>query len=296
MWKLFLLFTLAAAAPFSTAFSAKTTPDAVRGQKLIASAALFQAADEVVTTYDDDCRTPKRYFVLGETVCARAENFPVFPSEPRYRRFQWGRPDGYVAQEDDIANDPEYQYFKIPSSGPEAKVGTWIVKSMDENRDGYGIGSFVVRHREIPWVNLQVSKIAPNIVFAGDKVSHTVYVYSQGPDDAAQITLTEEVPSDMTFYYVRQVGGPEFKCTTPEKGGTGRTVCTVEGMKMEEKATFTFVYIVNQEARIGTPITGGSSAYSYRTEELDKIDNEFLYTAEVGDPNEPQEPPPGEEP
>lgn len=291
MWKLLLLFSLAAAVPFSTAFSANATPELTRGHELVAAAALFQAADETVTTYADDCRTPKRYFLLGEVVCARAENFPVYPSEPRYRRFQWGTPDGYVAQEDNIISDPEYQYFKIPSSGPEAKVGTWVVKSMDENRDGYGIGSFVVKSREIPWVNLQLSKIAPNYVYAGRKYKHEVYVYSHGPDDAVAVTLTEGIPTDMVFLDLVQTSGPAFKCSTPAYGSTdGTTVCQIEGMRMGEKATFTFVYAVNSYARIGTVITGSSNVIS-RTSELDKVDSESIYEAEVLDPTIPPEQP-----
>ncbi|HEX5709476.1 MAG TPA: hypothetical protein VFX96_19420 [Pyrinomonadaceae bacterium] len=295
MCKRYLLFTLVAAVLCSTVSFASPNPDAAPGPKLMAAAPLLYqvAGEEFVTTYDEDCRTPKRYFLQGETVCARAENFAIHPSEPRYRLFQWGSPDGGVAQEDDINNDPEYEYFKIP---PAAQVGTWIVKTTDSSRDGYGIGSFVVRSREIPWVNLQISKFAPEIVYPGKKYKHEVYVYSTGPDDAVFVTLTEDVPNDMIFLDMGQTSGPEFRCQTPPAGAReGKTVCEAQGMREGERATFTFVYAVDPEARIGTLISGKSDVFS-RTSELEKLDSQTHFESEVGDPNPPQEEPPGEEP
>lgn len=289
MCKRFLLFTLVAAVLCSTAATASPNPEAKRPARLLAAAPVFYqaAGEEFVTTYDDDCRTPKRFFRRGEVVCARAENFPMSPSD-RYRLFQWGSPDGYVAQEDGVNSDPEHRYFKIPT---DAQYGTWVVKTTDSSRDGYGIGSFVVRGYEIPWVNLQLSKYAPYLVYPGRKYKHEVYVYSMGPDDAVGVRLTEKTPNDMVFLYMEQTSGPEFRCTTPQSGGTGEIVCDAAGMKMDDRATFTIVYAVNSDARVGTVISGVSSVYS-RTAELDKTDSESYFDGEVGDPNpQPGEPP-----
>ncbi|HYN85220.1 MAG TPA: hypothetical protein VER32_08210 [Pyrinomonadaceae bacterium] len=292
MCKRFLLFTLVAAVLCSTVVSASPNPEAERPARLLAAAPVFFQAsgEEFVTTYDDDCRTPKTFFVQGEVVCARAESFPLSPSEPRYRLFQWGSPDGFVAQEDDINSDPEYRYFKIPF---DARVGTWVVKTTDSSRDGYGIGSFIVRSRELPWVNLQISKVAPDIVYAGRKYKHQVYVYSTGPDDAVGVRMTDQTPSDMIFIDLVQTSGPEFRCATPQYGGTGEIVCDSPGMKMGDRATFTIVYAVNSDTRIGTPIRGVTNVYS-RTAELDKVDSESGYEALVGDPDQTEREPPPE--
>jgi len=235
---------------------------------------------ETVNVCDEDCRTPKSVFVLGEVVCVRAENFPVFPSNWRERRLQWATPRGLVLQEDDVFSDPRYEYFKIPSSGTYAQVGTWTVKTINVDADGYAVGRFKVRSSLNYFANLELIKVAPKTFSPGSKVSHRVYVYNQGPDSATRITLTETIPNDMFFLGVRQASGPTAYCKTPASGEGGQIVCTFEQISTEDKVDIQFVYGVSDQLRDGHECSGTTEIWSY-TDETDKRNNVFSWEGNV---------------
>lgn len=252
---------------------------------LVASSPVETAAQtpEAVTIYADDCRTPKTVFLLGEVVCARAESFPIFPSMWRERRFQWAAPRGVVAQEDDIKSDPEYAYYKIPTTASFPLIGTWTVKTINVDSDGYAVGRFTVRHPLSVYANLELIKTAPTLVQAGTKVSHRVYIYNDGPDPAERVTLTETIPNDMFFLGVRQASGPLASCKTPASGEGGQIICTFSGLGIDDKVDLQFVYGVSDFLRDGWTLTGTSEVSSL-TEELDKRDNFYDYEGTIYTP------------
>lgn len=235
---------------------------------------------EAVSVYADDCRTPKTTFLLGDVVCVRAENFPVFPSNWRERRLQWATPRGLVAQEDDVYNDPRYEYFKIPSSGQYAQVGTWTVRTVNVDSDSYAVGRFTVRHALNYYADLQLVKVAPKTFSPGSKVSHRVYVHNQGPDSAGRVTLTETIPNDMVFLSVRQASGPVASCKTPAYGEGGIITCTFSEITTEDKVDIQFVYGVSDQLRDGHECLGSTEIWSY-TDETDKRNNVYSYEGAV---------------
>ena len=249
---------------------------------LVAFSPLNAAAQtpETVNVYDEDCRTPKSVFLLGEVVCVRAENFPVFPSNWRERRLQWATPRGEVVQEDDVFDDPRYEYFKIPYSGQYAQVGKWSVKTINVDADGYAIGRFTVRSSLSYFANLELVKVAPKTFSPGSKVSHRVYVYNQGPDSAARVTLTETIPNDMVFLSLRQYSGPAAYCKTPAYGEVGQITCTFSEITTEDKVELLFVYGVSDQLRDGHECVGTTDIWSY-TDETDKKNNVYTYEGNV---------------
>ena len=249
---------------------------------LVAFSPLNAAAQtpEAVNVYDEDCRTPKSVFLLGEVVCVRAENFPVFPSNWRERRLQWATPRGEVVQEDDVFNDPRYEYFKIPSSGQYARVGTWTVKTINVDSDGYAVGRFTVRSPLNYFANLELIKVAPKTFLPGSKVSHRIYVYNQGPDGAGRITLTETIPNDMFFLAFRQISGPQAFCKFPPSGEGGQIICEISEITTEDKLDLQFVYGVSDQLRDGDECSGRTEIWSL-TDETDKRNNIFSWEGNV---------------
>lgn len=264
-------------APLAWAFSATTTssPTVV----VAAAAAAFQSTDEYVTIYAGDCRTPQTVFNLGDTVCMTAGNFPLPLDSFNYRRLSWVAPDLTVADQVLFLSDPQTEYFTIPSSGELAQLGTWYATTINVHSGRRVNGKFYVRNPRRPTVDLSISITTPERVLPEAKVRYIVSLHNPGPDFAESVQLIDEVPSNMTFYALKQISGPDFECTTPAIGETGRSVCTTKGLKVDETAVFAVYYLVNRDIREGTVCTGESQTWS-NTIELRK-ENNFAKTETI---------------
>ncbi|HEV2883039.1 MAG TPA: hypothetical protein VGX24_17355 [Pyrinomonadaceae bacterium] len=247
--------------------------------------------DEFVTTYADDCVTPKSIFDPGEVVCVQAGNFPVQTDWGyRYRRFSWIAPDREVMDQTNIKADPQYDRFAIPSDG---SAGTWYVTTLDSESSRFANAKFIVRRPFTFTTNLAIFKDGPSTVFAGQRVEYALTVTNPGPDTAEGIEFTTEVPSNMIFVALKQADGPLFECKTPLRGETGRIYCSTKGMRLDESARFYAYYAVNPDVREGTICSAASQVSSY-TEELNKEDNFVVTETQVVLENPPEggEPPP----
>lgn len=237
------------------------------------AAAAFQGANEYVTTYAKDCKTPQIVFNLGDTVCMTAGNFPLPPSDNfQYRRLSWVAPDLTVVNQVLIQSDPQTEYFEIPTSGGLAQVGTWHATTINVHSGRRANGKFYVRNPRVSLVDLSIYKTAPESVLPGTRVRYNLSFHNPGPDFAEYVEFTDEVPSNMTFYALKQVSGPEFDCALPERGKTGRIVCATKGLQLDETAEFAVYYIVDSDLKEGT-VCNSVSYISSRIEELRKEDN-----------------------
>jgi uncharacterized repeat protein (TIGR01451 family) len=245
----------------------------------IATAAYEESAGEYVAVYAKDCRTPQTVFNLGDTVCMTAGNFPLPLESFNYRRLSWVAPDLSVASQVLFRNDPQTEYFEIPTSGELAQVGTWYATTIDVNSGRRVNGKFYVRNPRIPLIDLSISMSAPESVQPGQRVRYNLSFHNPGPDFAEGVQIIDEVPTNMTFYALKQVSGPFFECTTPAIGETGRIVCTTKGMQVDETAQFAVYYLVNRDIREGTMMTSETQISSY-TDELRK-ENNFTRTETI---------------
>jgi uncharacterized repeat protein (TIGR01451 family) len=256
------------------------------------TAPVFESGgSEFVTTYADDCVTPKTVFNPGEVVCVQAGNFPVATDWGyRYRRFSWIAPDRQVMDQTNIKADPQYDRFAIPGSG---SAGTWYVSTLDVEASRFANAKFIVRSPFTWTANLAILKDGPATVFAGQTVEYALTVTNPGPDTAEGIEFTTEVPSNMAFVALKQADGPLFECRTPLRGGTGRIYCSTKGMRLDESARLYAYYTVNPDLREGTICSAFSQVTSY-TEELSKEDNFTITETQVVLENPPDggEPPP----
>lgn len=82
--------------------------------------------------------------------------------------------------------------------------------------------------------DLAVAKNGPTSATAGNNITYTMTVTNGGASAAANVTLTDNVPTGTTFVSFTQNSGPTFSCNTA-------VVCTLASMPAGSSATFTFV-------------------------------------------------------
>ena len=129
-----------------------------------------------------------------------------------------------------------------------------------------------MRNPRIPFIDLSIAMSAPERVLPGQRVRYNLSFYNPGPDFAEYVQFVDEVPTNMTFYALKQVSGPEFECITPAIGETGRIVCTTKGLNVEETVQFAGYYVVDRDIREGT-VFSSQSQVSSNTTELRKGNN-----------------------
>ena len=229
---------------------------------------------EAIETFEADCATPENVYILGETVCAVATSAPPPLFGFRQRRFQWVAPNGTVVQQTEITTDPQSNSYTIPTTGPEAQVGTWSVRTINNRGSIATIAHFTVSDPNNLRADLSVGKVGPLEVKSGNNVSYSITLINRGPDDAQNVELTDAVPTNMTFVAGTQTSGASFNCTHPSSGGTGTSVCTIATLPRNSTAAFTFIYQVDSGTATGTTIENTVNVSS-STVELNPADNSF---------------------
>lgn len=98
--------------------------------------------------------------------------------------------------------------------------------------------------------------VAPNPVLTGSNVTYTITVANNGPSDAAEVTLTDNLPDSTTFVSCSSAGGGVC-------GGLGnnRTV-TFPSLAAGESATITLVSLVNCSLADNTTISNTATVSS----------------------------------
>jgi uncharacterized repeat protein (TIGR01451 family) len=230
------------------------------------------AGAEFNFVYAGDCATAQSSFYLGDKVCATIGDFDL-PVHSRYRRFQWVAPDGQVFDQSGVKLDPQSDIIVLPTTGDFAQYGTWTIRAIDIESQIRTIAKFKVVSRESLLVDLGVIKDGPAFVLPGDIVKYTLTINNFGPDDATSVSLSDYVPSNMTFYAMKQTSGRAFfECSTPARGETGQTLCRTAGVADGDDISFDVYYLVNRDAREGESCTGAASISS-RVPELNKTTN-----------------------
>lgn len=277
-----ILFVLVAAATYSA----------------LSASPLFRPAlasgNETVHIYAGDCTTPQTVFNLGDTLCVRAGEFPLPPDAAEYyRRITYSAPGLSIVETSAVRSDPQFDRFRIPDTGDFARPGTWRVHTVDIETNTRGDARFVVRHPLIKYADLNLWKQGPAVVLPGDKLRYRLSLRNDGPDFASVVQFTEEVPTNATFLALKQGEGAPFDCQTPAQGEKGKIVCAVRGLQPDESAAFDVYYLIDNFAREGDTCEGATLAFS-RTEELNKDDNDTVYTTTIGGPDPGDQPSPEE--
>jgi uncharacterized repeat protein (TIGR01451 family) len=111
--------------------------------------------------------------------------------------------------------------------------------------------------------DILVTKSGPSESAADTDVSYSVGVTNFGPDDSATVTLTDAIPSGMTFVSAVQEDGPSFSCAAPTAGDTVGTInCSIASMTNGSTANFTFVFHIPPATPPGTSFTNVANVTS----------------------------------
>lgn len=120
--------------------------------------------------------------------------------------------------------------------------------------------------------DLAASKSGPASAIPDSDVTYTIGISNNGPDAAANATLTDTLPGAMTFVSLTQTSGPAFSCTTPAVGAGGTIICTAGSLPLQGAATFTLVGHVPPGTGSGTTFTN-SAGVSSKTEDPGEENN-----------------------
>ena len=222
------------------------------------------------TTTQTCTNTPKTSFVLGETVCATATAV-----DPQFnRQFAWVGPADITREFAPITTDPATDSFELPNTdtstinGVEVdNRGTWKANVVS-SRGSTVVGTPFTVAAATPSVNLSIAKgLTSSEIKAGEDATFTISVFNRGPNDAANVVLTDVTPANATFVSATQTVGSGFSCD-----GSTTVTCTGAVLKPGERAVIEFVYTAGTA---GQTITNTASVAS-DTQELDNEDNSSI--------------------
>lgn len=110
--------------------------------------------------------------------------------------------------------------------------------------------------------DMGVTKTGTTTAAVGGNVVYSVTIFNNGPDDAANATLTDNLPSGATFVSEAQNSGSTFSCSTPPVGASGGVVtCNVATFASGSSATFTITVKVSVGSA-GTALINNATASS----------------------------------
>ncbi len=111
--------------------------------------------------------------------------------------------------------------------------------------------------------DLSVTKVAsPATVFAGSSITYTITVTNGGPDAAANVSLSDTLPSDTTFVSLTCPVG--WACS-----GGSTVTATDTSLASGASGQFTLVVNVNASTASGTPITNTATVSPTDTTPVD---------------------------
>src|SRR5260370_13493968 len=116
---------------------------------------------------------------------------------------------------------------------------------------------------------------SPDPVGIGNDLSYTIVVTNHGPASAANLSVTDSLPSQVTF---RSLGAPPpaWICSTPSVGANGSITCTEPSLAPGSTVTFPLVVRVNTSVTDGTII---SNTANVSTTTIDSVASNNSATA-----------------
>lgn len=124
--------------------------------------------------------------------------------------------------------------------------------------------------------DLAVTKSGPTTAPSSANANYTVTVTNNGPSTAANVTLTETVPANMSFVSANQTSGPAFNCS-----GTGPITCTIATLNSGASASFQFTFFVANGVPFGTA-TSNTATVSSTTLDANPANNTSTVNTTIG--------------
>lgn len=237
-----------------------------------------QPSPETIAVYESDCMTSRTNFVVGDIVCVKVTGVPLSPFFPR--RLTWSTTDSTIVRSTDITTDPQTDSLLITAT-------TAVGGATIDNRGLWQVvvrnpffffpeatASFTVTDPAHATADLGIaSTFADDSVQTGSQTSFGLQVNNYGPDNSANVRLTDAVPSGASLVSFTQLSGPTFSCST----SSGLTTCSLASMAAGDVATFLATYQVNS----GTEISNTANIASLTTSDLQGLNNSITVTVPV---------------
>ena len=132
--------------------------------------------------------------------------------------------------------------------------------------------------------DLSVTKNAtPSTVAAGGDITYSITVSNNGPADAANLMLTDNLPAGTTFISETQTSGPTFNCSTPLVGAGGTVKCTIAALSAGASPQFTIKVRTNCSMANGSTVSNTASISS-DTSDTNANNNAAAANATVSNP------------
>lgn len=122
---------------------------------------------------------------------------------------------------------------------------------------------FLPAHALAQSADLGVTKSGPTTAVANSDVVYTVTVENSGPDDAANVVLSDPVPAGMTYVSVTQSTGPTFTCDSS-------VTCTLGSLPKGASATFAVTLHIPAGTAAGTLFLNTASVSSATPDDNDE--------------------------
>lgn len=115
--------------------------------------------------------------------------------------------------------------------------------------------------------DLSAAKVEDNDpATAGTNLTYTITLTNNGPEAAANVTVTDAVPANTTFVSANVMTGTGWTTMSPTVGGTGNVVFSKTGVASSETAVFTIAVNIDAGTTNGTVITNSAVAASDTTD------------------------------
>jgi uncharacterized repeat protein (TIGR01451 family) len=139
--------------------------------------------------------------------------------------------------------------------------------------------SFSVTVVQPPSADLSLTKTANDEVTPGSAITYAITVTNEGPSEATNVVVTDQVPANTTFASATASTGSSV--TAPSAGGTGTVRATWAGpIAAGEQVTLTIVVSVNDGVPDQTTISNTASVTSDSTD-LNTANNQATATTTV---------------
>jgi uncharacterized repeat protein (TIGR01451 family) len=221
-----------------------------------------------IDTFAGDCTTPKASFEVGDTVCVKVSGIPV--GSLFAHPLILANANSTVIQNFAVTTDPQTFSFTVDATtviGGNAfdNRGSWHAVVLNpffffpEAANG-----FTVADAANPTADTGVSAlVGDGTTQGGQPITFKLQVKNYGPDSAAAVSLSDDVPANTTFVDFQQVSGPTFSCVNPSVGSTGTTTCTISSLAWPGgDAVFVATYQVNTGTPTNTAIVNSATLTS----------------------------------
>ncbi|MCL4692735.1 MAG: DUF11 domain-containing protein [Candidatus Hydrogenedentes bacterium] len=107
---------------------------------------------------------------------------------------------------------------------------------------------------------------SPDPVRAGESIAYAITLNNNGPSDAANVTVSQAVPTNTTFVSASVTSGAGWSATTPSVGAAGNVQFSKAAFGSGASAEFEIVVLVAANTADGTNVSASATAQSATTE------------------------------